>query len=270
MPSKKCPNCDLIHPVSAMMCDCGYSFSQGTARKSLQEQAQSIREENISKIRADSDVIEEERDKGLSETSAKRLDRYRNITVVLLVIGFLPRINDLLNRDLPSLISNSVTNPVLWVALLFLFLYVRQKDKSQPHGIKEHRVRDTEPEEYSDSEILLSENPDLGTGQKEKTKGYVRRHWRGQLSLPVSFWLNVFLLNIALTTTVGWSLEIEHPQNAARFLVMFSLITLLVYPWQVIGLWRCCSRIIEERGKAFWARAARVIVVLGILAACRT
>ena len=65
MPSKKCPNCDLLNPDSAMVCDCGYNFSQGTVRKSLQEPAQSIREETISKIRADSDVIKEEGDKEL-------------------------------------------------------------------------------------------------------------------------------------------------------------------------------------------------------------
>jgi len=160
-----------------MMCDCGYNFSQGTARKSLQEQAESIREETISKSRADSDVIEEEGDKELY----------------------------------------------------------------------------------------------LGTGQKEKTKGYIRRHWRGQLSLPVSFWPNVFLLNIAVIQTKEWLFQIEHPQIAARVSVVFTLIALLVvYPWQIIGLWRCCNRLIEERAKTSWAYVARVVVVLGMLNAFST
>ena len=99
MPSKKCPNCNLINPDSAMICDCGYNFSQGTVRKSPQEPAQSIWEETISKIRADSDVIEEERDKELPKAVGSFLmlpkGKYRNTMLWLFFFGFLPGIGNL-------------------------------------------------------------------------------------------------------------------------------------------------------------------------------
>ena len=35
MASKRCPNCNLVNPGSAMSCDCGYSFSSGELGKPL-------------------------------------------------------------------------------------------------------------------------------------------------------------------------------------------------------------------------------------------
>ncbi len=61
MATKKCPNCGLENPDSAIRCQCGYSLGTGKAdlEKSLAKQAQEIRKE-VKKIRPSSDVQREE------------------------------------------------------------------------------------------------------------------------------------------------------------------------------------------------------------------
>jgi len=99
---------------------------------------------------------------------------------------------------------------------------------------------------------------------------YIQRHWRGELSLSVSFWANVFFLNVFVRLFDIWLAEgspIEHPQTAARVSVVFTFFALaIVYPWQVVGLWRACIRHIAETGRIGWARTAQILTVIGILA----
>ncbi len=99
---------------------------------------------------------------------------------------------------------------------------------------------------------------------------YIRKHWRGELSLSVSFWVNVFLLNIAILlfeNLLTQNTIIEHPQVDARVTLIFiSIALLVVYPWQLIGLWRSCNHHVEKTGKGYWARSAQVLIVLGLLA----
>lgn len=98
---------------------------------------------------------------------------------------------------------------------------------------------------------------------------YIHKHWRGELSLAVSFWINGFLINIACTVFTTWLAEsspIESPVIYARVTVIVYFIALaIIYPWQIVGLWRTCNRHVKEKGKVFWARTTQVLVVLGVL-----
>ena len=99
---------------------------------------------------------------------------------------------------------------------------------------------------------------------------YIRRHWRGELSLSASFWVNVFLLNIAIRLFNAWfplNTIVEHPQVAAQISITLLIIqVIIIYPWQIIGLWRAANRHIGFKGKALWGRAAQATVILGVLA----
>jgi hypothetical protein len=98
---------------------------------------------------------------------------------------------------------------------------------------------------------------------------YIRKHWRGELSLAVSFWINSFLLNVAimlLNAFFSYSGIIENPVIAARVSLIYAGFALsIVYPWQIIGLWRSCNNHIEKSGKRFWPRTVQVLVVLGLI-----
>ncbi len=122
----------------------------------------------------------------------------------------------------------------------------------------------------SSEQKSLNEIPEAIERNPSPKISYIRKHWRGELLLSVSFWINVFLLNIVI-----WLLDallanngiIENPVILARAAIIFgAFVFLIVYPWQIIGLWRSCKRHIEIYGKYFWARTAQVLVVLGIIA----
>lgn len=99
---------------------------------------------------------------------------------------------------------------------------------------------------------------------------YILRHWQGELSLAVSFWINFFLLNVAKISFDTWLTQnspIKHPQIAARVgIIYIAIVLVIVYPWQIIGAWRACNRHVATTGKAFWARAAQVFLIFGFLA----
>ncbi len=121
----------------------------------------------------------------------------------------------------------------------------------------------------SSKQKSLNEIPEVIERNQSPKISYIRKHWRGQLSLAVSFWINLFLLNIVILlfwTLLGYSDILKNPVISARVIIIFAaFVFLIVYPWQIIGLWRSCNRHIEIHGKHFWARTAQVLVVLGII-----
>lgn len=115
----------------------------------------------------------------------------------------------------------------------------------------------------------LNEIPEVIERNSSPQIGYIRKHWRGELSLATSFWVNIFLLNIILCLLVAvfdyGDIPIS-PVIVARILIAYLFFTIVVvYPWQVIGMWRSCYWHMKIKGKYFWARTIQVLVVLGII-----
>ena len=102
-----------------------------------------------------------------------------------------------------------------------------------------------------------------------KALACILKHWRGEHSLAISFWVNVFLINIGIRIFETWLTEappIENPVLASQFTITYVFLALaIVYPWQIIGLWRSANRHEEETKKRFWPGAVKVLVVLGLL-----
>jgi len=97
---------------------------------------------------------------------------------------------------------------------------------------------------------------------------YIGKHWRGQLSLATSFWINVFTINIGIRLFDTWLNEaspIENPVVASQVIIIYSFILLaIVYPWQIIGVWRSANRHAEETKNVFWPSVVKITVVLGL------
>jgi GYF domain 2 len=133
------------------------------------------------------------------------------------------------------------------------------------------------PEERSASTAVEStaeiQEPAPAAGKTEKQKSsrnYLVRHWRGELSLAVSYWLNgllVVLAAIAAGVTLSSLVDGNHvtagvPMAAA--LTCFTLVIALLSIWQLTGTWRSATRYAAS-GKRFWGTAAKVAVVLGVI-----
>lgn len=101
------------------------------------------------------------------------------------------------------------------------------------------------------------------------SNNYIVRHWRGELTLPVSYWVNglvlagaaaLILVKIVDVATKGASLRI------LAFTIIGTLIaTILFWIWAVVGIWRSSNRHVSRGGAAGWAIMAKLMVALGVV-----
>ncbi|MCA8838469.1 MAG: hypothetical protein K8963_11565 [Proteobacteria bacterium] len=114
---------------------------------------------------------------------------------------------------------------------------------------------------------------------------YVVRHWRGELSLAVSFWVNGILIGIVaivMHELLGLVLRVNFlsPQtpdvlsmNLGVAFALFLYETLLLLPlmiWQTLGIWRAAGRHIATTERRFFATITKLIclpsfLVIGIV-----
>jgi hypothetical protein len=117
---------------------------------------------------------------------------------------------------------------------------------------------------------------------------YLLKHWRGELSLATSFWINIVALNllalglidpfinyypvIDLTFGLAWSINPlgflfpGDPTLHARIFIIWSAFKLVVlYPWQFVGLMRTCNRYVVGRDEIFWANIVQFLIIVGIV-----
>jgi hypothetical protein len=107
------------------------------------------------------------------------------------------------------------------------------------------------------------------SGQISRRRNYFVRHWQGELSLPVAYWLNGFLVLVitSIATFVFTALIQGGPLRAgapvASALVCFFILLLALSTWQMVGIWRSATRY-AETGRKFWGGAAKAAVIIGI------
>lgn len=128
---------------------------------------------------------------------------------------------------------------------------------------------DIKPTEYSSTDNVATIRIEEQEKIDNKKANYLLRHWRGELSLPVSYWLNGFLGNIvALLLVLGIGGSLDYLNNKYAFLIYWITATCLVVIiawWQAVGIWRSSDRYVKEKGRHFWATAAKLMVVIGLL-----
>lgn len=142
-----------------------------------------------------------------------------------------------------------------------------------------------EADSTSQSEAKIEdghEPADAATSKKTKgsSSNYFVRHWRGELSLAQSFWLNFLLLSWFLAGVSEYWI-IASPETfpaEGTALKAFAVANVALVIWQVGGVWSAAEeRVLESydeeglkasQGK-FFARAAQVIIALYLLIAAK-
>src|SRR5207245_2791931 len=103
---------------------------------------------------------------------------------------------------------------------------------------------------------------------------YIARHWRGDLSLPVSYWINNFLATIAVSFVfrkLGPIISIsDAPLIFATSRTLVLIVAIAVSIWQLVGVWRSAGKHRARGGRGFWASVARFVVIAGFLGNGRT
>ena len=103
-----------------------------------------------------------------------------------------------------------------------------------------------------------------------QTRGYLGRHWHGELSLGVSFWVNNVLLaapaGMALGALAAWITVTGDllRSGSLAVLVCYPLLVLLAL-WCTVGCWRSAQAHVASGGSAVLARLAQLVLALGAL-----
>lgn len=99
---------------------------------------------------------------------------------------------------------------------------------------------------------------------------YFVRHWRGELSLPLSYWVNGSLLFGGSTALLGTLLthaeEISSLRQIAALSIAYLIFTVASWLWSAVGIWRSASQHKYRGGWSGWGMIAQTMVVFGALA----
>jgi hypothetical protein len=105
---------------------------------------------------------------------------------------------------------------------------------------------------------------------KAPAQNFIARHWRGELSLPRSYWINHLLLGSGVGATfgvLGSVINQRASEQPVRWLISLGLswsVIILFSTWAGIGVWRAASAY-RRAGKRFWGVAAKATIALGML-----
>ena len=98
-------------------------------------------------------------------------------------------------------------------------------------------------------------------------KKYIISHWKGELSLPRSFWVNFIGLNLFLALVVGSlaSTAQNYPIGVARAtIITLVLSALVVYPWQLVGVWRSANQYVRQTNNYGWVTIVKIVMMLAV------
>lgn len=104
-----------------------------------------------------------------------------------------------------------------------------------------------------------------------RSKSYMRKHWDGELSLPVSYWVNSLLLAslspLIVLAAVAALAEAKLSLRAIAAVGVAQTVTpIALWLWGIVGVWRSADNHAARGGTPVWASLAKVAVVLGALA----
>ncbi len=104
----------------------------------------------------------------------------------------------------------------------------------------------------------------------ESRPNYFTRHWRGELSLARSFWINEVLLGLLVLLALAplYFLLIRYPPSPASLLILlavFLVFTLAMATWQGVGVWRSARLHQQRGGKQRWVLVVRLLIIAGVI-----
>ena len=119
--------------------------------------------------------------------------------------------------------------------------------------------------------IPESPRPSDQPSHKPPRGSYFARHWRGELSLPVSYWVNSFLISavfLMVIAIVPWDDFVsKSPKLYSVAIIALWVVLAITTLWQLVGTWRSADKYLNEGKSKLWGNFAKVAVVLGLFRA---
>ena len=101
-------------------------------------------------------------------------------------------------------------------------------------------------------------------------RSFFARHWRGELSLAVSFWVNGLFVSVILPGFLfgfanGYASGDDRSLKAVAVITLIPLLYVsLIWIWSAVGIWRSASRSASRGGSRKLATAARLMLIAGV------
>jgi hypothetical protein len=102
-----------------------------------------------------------------------------------------------------------------------------------------------------------------------RSGGLFATHWRGEYSLPRSYWVNGVVIfhigiNMVLMIVLGIALAAFKGKTALVLIVGLGEVALLcaAYVWALVGIWRAARK---YQGSRIWSILARLAIIFGVL-----
>jgi hypothetical protein len=189
------------------------------------------------------------------------------VTFLLLMGGM----TFLLSWTKPYYVANSVIIPPLGYAISFLFgLAVVGALRMRAYGLEYERGEEQAVFDVDLDDQSLYDEEVLAFDAKHGHRNYLRRHWVGHLSLPLSYWVNGALLATVIATAAEFvAIKLRTGGGSLRGIAIVALAYLAVggifWLWSSVGIWRSAYWHRRRGGAAGWAVAARVLIVLSVV-----
>ena len=105
--------------------------------------------------------------------------------------------------------------------------------------------------------------------KEELHPNFIVRYWRGQVSLPISYWVMGIIANIlvyAVSSVAEKLIEsASHPVEIGAYVLSLYISIISLVIWQAVGVFRSAGFHPLRGGSKGWAVAARAMVVVGVL-----
>lgn len=186
------------------------------------------------------------------------------ITFVLLMAGT----SLILTLTLPDYVVPAIVVPPIGYALSFLCgLAIVGALRIRAYG-KEYEQGDDqlvfEPD-YTDHSVYDEEV--VAWDARNSGRNYLARHWAGNLSLPISYWVNGALLSfLILLGTSYLARRIQSGSGSLQSLALVALVylsvSLILWVWSSVGIWRSAYWHRRRGGTPTWGMAARAMIVV--------
>src|SRR5215831_18484249 len=102
-------------------------------------------------------------------------------------------------------------------------------------------------------------------------RAYFIRHWRGELPLPVSYWVNGSLVAVmfgVMMSVIPWDdLVSQSPKMYATTAIATWCVLAITTVWQLVGTWRSAHNYLRQGKSKLWGNGAKIVLVLGFLKA---
>lgn len=108
------------------------------------------------------------------------------------------------------------------------------------------------------------------TKANDISSNYLVRHWRGQLPLATSYWLNgiaLVLLFVAIYVAISLVDITDYPRLISVAIICIWPLTVVAQTWLSVGIWRSAGRYSKVHPKRYWGGIAKLFTTLGWISA---